>query len=114
MSVEQVYSKNFRVTRAVTTLTAAQAQALARMMTSCFGLHDLERACHLYTGERLDHIVGSGPLRKMAEDLIRWCEEQQDKLVPLLNGIVKERPGRSDLPDLLRKLATEGAIEIEG
>lgn len=105
--------KAFRVAKVVKQLDAAQLKALTNMIVSCFGQNDLEVAVHIGTGERLDHIVANGPLKKVVSDLLRWCTEDNDKLPPLLNRMMRDRPGRADLKEHIEKLVTDGVLEAE-
>lgn len=105
--------KAFRVKSLTKQLDAAQLKALSNMIVSCFSQNDLEVAVHIGTGERLDHIVAGGPLKKVVSDLLRWCTEDNDKLPPLLNRMMSDRPGRADLKEHIQKLVTDGVLEAE-
>lgn len=105
--------KAFKVVRALAKLNAEQLRDLGKLITSAFNQHDLDMICHMAIGERLDVVVQNGPLRKVATDLVTHAEEES-KLPELLNEILKRRPGRTEIKPFYQKLATEGAIEVEG
>ncbi len=105
--------KEFKVVRALVKLNADQLRDLGKLITGAFNQSDLEMVCHLVTGERLAVIVENGPLRKMAIDLITYAEDE-GQLPGLLNEMLKRRPFRDDIKPFYEKLASEGALEVEG
>jgi hypothetical protein len=105
-------AKAFCVVRVLTKLNAAQTKTLSDLILACMNHHDLDMVCHIAVGDRLDVVVANGPLRKVVNDLLRYCEEE-NKLPALLNEILKRRPMRTDIKPAYEKLAVEGVLEIE-
>lgn len=113
-TVAAAAAKPFRVLRAKAPLNPVQLRAVNDLITRSFNHFGVESLCHIATGEHLDVIVEKGPLRRVVNDLLRYCEEQEENKLPaLLNEIIKQRPFRDDVKPLIEKLVAEGALELE-
>jgi hypothetical protein len=109
----QVAPKAFRVVSAKGKLTPVLQRELVALLLKAFQRDSLGQLVQYNLEVPLDHIVADGPLGTVCERLIRWCEEQENKLAPLFNAMIKERPHRSDIKPFLEKLADAGIIELD-
>lgn len=103
-----------KVTSFAGQFSVEQRQELVALMLRAFQRFDLECIVHYKLEVQLNHIVADGPFKKVCEDVLTWCLGEEDKVVPLLNAILSERPNRTDVKPLLRKFAEAGTITIVG
>ena len=92
-----------------------QSRRLAKMISSCFNESDIDSLCAIHLGvQGLREIAAPAGLLKMIRDMLAWCEtdEGSSKLVVLLNGMIAQRPFRSDLKEFIKALAVEGALKL--
>lgn len=97
-------------------LTIEQRQRLINLLLTSFGRYNaLEDLATFYLDTNLALISDHGPLGEVAQRLATWCERNPPKLEWLLIGMVKERPGRTDIRALageLGLLATAPPVPI--
>jgi len=93
---------------------AHEQKELGELLLSAFPRRsDLENIVTVWLDSELGHIVVDGLLPEVVEGLVRWCVKK-NKVVPLLNAILSERPQRTDVKPLMRKFAQAGTITIVG
>ncbi|MBY0359897.1 MAG: hypothetical protein K2W82_17975 [Candidatus Obscuribacterales bacterium] len=111
-AVSQPQTQALRVKSEQIDLSVQLQTELRDLLVKAFGHEDFSSLTLYDLGQHLDHIVGPGSLNKRGSELIAWCLENV-KLAELLNGMVKRRPARSDIPAFVRKLAAEGVLKLE-
>jgi hypothetical protein len=95
------------------TLSGPQKEMIVKFMLAAYGGSELDRIIYYGLGERRVNFVPDGPFGKVCRDVLEWVIQTEDKLVPLLNGFIDTRSGRSDLRPMLQKLHDEGVIVLK-
>jgi hypothetical protein len=89
-------------------LTGEQAKELHDAILSGFGGSDLDALVRFDLNERLDSVVGNGPLGSVVFSLIEWAE-RNGRIEDLIQAVQRARPHNTTIQDVARSLSARSS-----